>query len=231
MYSAVKKTNLLLPSTCTMTFWPACLTCVLRVFKCWVSYVKKKVSLLFGLYIVFHFLYVCACIFVRGKSVCVCVCGHACACACLSVNGVTGVAKQQRVHISGSFRSERGLHGNRGSAAGRHRAGGGQRGGQPGHAVPQGQGAQTHRRPPPRQEGREGEVRAPSVLRPGVGLWLLSGWDWRGRQDCFGLSAKGLRVWSQQTCSCISPLFYQDSHIETEDSLTNEPWLRKAAPK
>lgn len=49
-------------------------------------------------------------------------------------------------------------HLHRGAAEGRHRAGGGQRGGQPRHAVPEGQGSQADRRPHPREEGREGEV-------------------------------------------------------------------------
>lgn len=48
------------------------------------------------------------------------------------------------------------VHG--GAAEGRHRAGGRQRGGQPRHAVSQGQGAEAHRGPHAREEGREGEV-------------------------------------------------------------------------
>ena len=147
---------------------------------------NKNCSLLFGLYVVFHFLYVCACIFVRGKSVWVCLCVCARSCACVSVNGSTGVTKQQCVHVSGSVRGQRGLHGHRGPAARRHRAGGGQRWGQPRHAVPQGQGPQAHRRPPPRQEGREGEVRLPS----GVMLRLLSGWGLGEEDDKIALDTQ-----------------------------------------
>lgn len=53
---------------------------------------------------------------------------------------------------------QRGDHVHGGAAEGRHRAGGGQRGGQPRHAVSQGQGAEAHRGPYAREEGREGEV-------------------------------------------------------------------------
>lgn len=53
---------------------------------------------------------------------------------------------------------QRGDHVHSGAAEGRHRAGGGQRGGQPRHAVSQGQGAEAHRGPHAREEGREGEV-------------------------------------------------------------------------
>lgn len=56
--------------------------------------------------------------------------------------------------------NQRGDHVHGGTAEGRHRAGGGQRGGQPRHAVPQGQGAKAHCGPHTREEGREGEVAA-----------------------------------------------------------------------
>nr|XP_015201314.1 PREDICTED: protein phosphatase 1K, mitochondrial isoform X2 [Lepisosteus oculatus] len=67
------------------------------------------------------------------------------------------VVEMTHAVVNAHLPAERWHHSHRGPAARRDRAGGGQRGGQPGPAVPQGEGLQANGGPHSGEEGREGQ--------------------------------------------------------------------------